>query len=348
MELRERAQGMMVGIAVGNLLGIPFEGWSTARRLREQYPEGVREIEARPGYPDDDDLAQAIILAEASAESDALDPEDLMRRFWAWGELNGAGMGGLTHEVLSRYGGASPRRELRNQARWGEEPSGEPPREPSGVPALDASRAAWENSGRNAAGNGSVMRCGPVALRWLNDDRALARNSAVSAATTHWDPRCIWSTLLADFAIATCLRGEPVEADQLLKRATSAVRAAGDELAEFELPDEPPQAVLDAVATALAPGAVVEDLELDAEGIGYAPKTLAATLWAAHHAENVEEALSAIVSAGGDTDTNAAPAGAALGARFGRAAIPPRWRSAVAELRQNRTPLEHYADLLVR
>ena len=348
MELRERAQGMMVGIAVGNLLGLPFEGWSTAQRLREQYPDGVLEIEVRPGAPDDDDLAQAIILAEASAESDALDPEDLMRRFWAWGELNGAGMGSLTHEVLSRYGGDSPRRELRNQARWGEEPSGDPPREPSGVPALEASRSAWEASGRESAGNGSVMRCGPVALRWLNDDRALARNSAVSAATTHWDPRCIWSTLLADFAIAACLRGEPVEADPLLERATAAVRAAANELSEFELPDEPPQAVLDAVETALAPNAQIPDLELDSSGIGYAPKTLAATLWAAHHPKSVEEGLSAIVNAGGDTDTNAAPAGAALGARFGLNAIPPCWRSAVAELRQNRTPSEHYADLLLK
>ena len=48
----------------------------------------------------------------------------------------------------------------------------------------------------------------------------------------------------------------------------------------------------------------------------------------------------AIAIAGGDTDTNA---GAALGARFGLAAIPNRWRNAVTELRQDRTPLEYYA-----
>ena len=52
----------------------------------------------------------------------------------------------------------------------------------------------------------------------------------------------------------------------------------------------------------------------------------------------------AVAIAGGDTDTNAASAGAALGARFGLTAIPNRWRNAVAELRQDRTPLEHYAN----
>ena len=347
MELLERAHGMMVGIGAGNLLGIRFEGWSTAEQLREQYPDGVREIEAEAGFPDDDDLAQAIALAEACAEFEALEAEDVMRRFWEWGELNGAGMGGLTRKVLVRYGGASPRRELRNLRRWGEEPSGEPPREPVGVGALQASRGAWEYSERKAAGNGSVMRCGPVALRWLGDDAALARNSAVSAAVTHWDPRCIWSTLLADFAIAACLRGEEVEAGLLLERAGAAVRAAGDELSVFELPEQPPSAVLEAVETALAPGAGVADLRLDSGGIGYAPKTLGAVLWAARRAESVEEGLSAIVSAGGDTDTNAAPAGAALGARFGLAGIPLRWREAVAELRAGRGRLEEYAERLV-
>jgi ADP-ribosylglycohydrolase len=38
-----------------------------------------------------------------------------------------------------------------------------------------------------------------------------------------------------------------------------------------------------------------------------------------------EEALVATVSAGGDTDTNAAICGALLGAALGRSAIPPRW-----------------------
>ena len=350
MQLPERAQGMMVGIGAGNLLGIRFEGWSTAEELRETHPDGVREIEAEPGYPDDDDLAQAILLAEACAEFDALDPHDLMRRLWHWAEINGAGMGNLTGNVLTRYGGDYPRRELRNARRYEEEPSGELPREPvggKGGDAFEPSRSVWEESGRNAAGNGSVMRCGPVALRWFDDDATLARNSVVSAAVTHWDPRCIWSTLLADFAIGACLRGEPIAADELLNQASAALHAAGAELAQFELPDQPPPDVLDAVAAALAPGAQVADLLLDSGGIGYAPKALGATLWAAHHAENVEEGLVAIVSAGGDTDTNAAPAGAALGARFGLEGIPPRWHKRINELREDREPLESHADLLL-
>ena len=54
-------------------------------------------------------------------------------------------------------------------------------------------------------------------------------------------------------------------------------------------------------------------------------------LWAATTPLNFEDALIALVNAGGDTDTNGALAGAVLGARYGASAIPPRWISHVAE-----------------
>jgi ADP-ribosylglycohydrolase len=43
------------------------------------------------------------------------------------------------------------------------------------------------------------------------------------------------------------------------------------------------------------------------------------------HSKDVERGMVATVSCGGDTDTNAAIAGALLGALHGRAAFPPRW-----------------------
>ena len=112
----------------------------------------------------------------------------------------------------------------------------------------------------------------------------------------------------------------------------------------------------DSVERTLAPHAPIEDLELDSGGTGYAPKTLGAVLWASRHPEDFEEGLTAIVNAGGDTDTNAAPAGAALGARFGLGGIPQRWRRRVAEIRAcrvpvdgwiERRPLEYYAERLL-
>ena len=180
------------------------EGWSR-RRVAEAYPDGVREIAATTGYPDDDDLAQAIVIAEA-AEQGQLDPDDLGRRFWEWAETNGLGMGGLTGHVLELYGGDAPQflAATRQHGRV---------RTPVGMPTTEASRVAW---GGSRAGNGAAMRCAPIAIRWRDDPVALVRNSIVSAVPTHWDTRCGWSCALLNLAAATALRGESITADELL------------------------------------------------------------------------------------------------------------------------------------
>ncbi|HYT94738.1 MAG TPA: inositol monophosphatase family protein [Gemmataceae bacterium] len=60
------------------------------------------------------------------------------------------------------------------------------------------------------------------------------------------------------------------------------------------------------------------------------------------HAPNFEEGVVATVMAGGDTDTNAAIAGALLGAVHGREAVPPRWIHALLSCRPLRgTPTSH-------
>ena len=66
-------------------------------------------------------------------------------------------------------------------------------------------------------------------------------------------------------------------------------------------------------------------------------------LWAAVTPINLEGALIALVGAGGDTDTNAAVAGAVLGARYGASAIPQRWLECIPQ----RGRIERLADDLL-
>ena len=67
--LRERARGAMLGLAVGNLLGLPVEGWHF-REIDRSYYEGVTDIDPREAVrPMDDDLAQVVDLGEALLES---------------------------------------------------------------------------------------------------------------------------------------------------------------------------------------------------------------------------------------------------------------------------------------
>ena len=65
----------------------------------------------------------------------------------------------------------------------------------------------------------------------------------------------------------------------------------------------------------------------DEKSMGYTLRTLGAALWAYWHATSYKEGILKIVLSGGDADTNAAVAGAILGAKFGICHIPEEWRN---------------------
>ena len=332
-DFTSRARGVLVGLAAGNLFGIRQE-FRSREHIERLWPDGVRAIEADHGWPDDDDLAQAIVVAEAAVEG-PLRLDDLARRLWRWGELNGAGMGGLTRDALAAFGGSRPQCLARDRRRGRA-------REPGGMSAADASREAWMGS---RAGNGAVMRCAPVAVRWAGDPARLVRESIVSAAPTHWDPRCGWSCALVNLAIAGALLGEDSSGPELLERARSGVAASLEELRQFGYAAEAPASVRETVEE--AGKTRLRTLATDGADIGYTLLTLKACLVACREAESVEQALRAVVEGGGDTDTNGAAVGAVAGARFGLEGIPEDWRAHVAEIRDGRIPMEAYADRLV-
>jgi hypothetical protein len=59
--------------------------------------------------------------------------------------------------------------------------------------------------------------------------------------------------------------------------------------------------------------------------MGWVLIALQNAFWQLLHATSLEEGIVSTVMAGGDTDTNAAIAGALLGAVWGRGAIPLQW-----------------------
>ena len=70
--------------------------------------------------------------------------------------------------------------------------------------------------------------------------------------------------------------------------------------------------------------------------------TAGVALRALAHAANFEQGILDGVAVGGDTDTNSAVAGALLGARDGREALPPAWLAKLAD----REAIEHEAEAL--
>ena len=330
----DRARGLMVGLAVGNLLGISTEGRSRSSIARA-FPGGMQDIVAQPGYPDDDDLAQAIIIAEAATDGDGLDIDDLGRRFWHWAEVNGAGMGGLTGAVLSLYGGDYPQR-------LGRERETGKPRKPDGLPIIEASRKGWRG---DRAGNGALMRTAPLAILWRDSRDPLVCESVISAVPTHWDVRCGWSCAIANLVTATALTGTIPDSDMLTREAEAGMAASLPRLEAYGYDTRAPKSVVDAVDEASV--STLDDLRFDGHDMGYTLLSLQAALISCWRAESFEQGLRQVIEAGGDTDTNGAIAGAVLGARFGLEGIPERWRRREAELRTGRIRMEDCADRLV-
>ncbi len=286
---RDQYSGVMVGLAVGNALGVPGEGKSR-ESFRREFPDGLREIEAAERQRRwDDDTAQSVILAEGLLDDPNLDRVDFASRLVRWANENGRGIGNLTRRVLSKL--------------------------ESGTPVEDAAREVWEEDGLEPAGNGAVMRCAPVALRWRRSGHSLVEVTRESALVTHYDPRCVWSSVAFNGALALSLGGGSPDLEELARLLDGAGA---------------PAAVGEAVRRVR--GCALGDLGLDdRDTMGYTLKAMQVGLWALQQLPDFETVLVEVVDAGGDTDTNGAVAGAVMGARVGLSGVPPRWRNNIRD-----------------
>ena len=309
----DRARGAMLGVTVGNLLGLPVEGRSR-HRIREQFPQGVREISpAEMAKPLDDDPAQSVELAEALLEGG--DPvERFAARLVAWSVLNGRGMGRTTRQSINQ---------LRDK-----------------VPPPIAAYAVYRAKGENAP-NGGIMRCAPVAIARARQPELLIRDTADTCAVSHYAPASQWSCVIVNAAIAVLLTGGVPD----LKKLLEAARADGcpDLVAEARGAGVPTGFLENALRGRSSPGDT-RWMRGNRGPSGHTVLTMQAGLWAATSPLNFEDALIALVNSGGDTDTNGALAGAVLGARYGASAIPLRWTTHVPQ----RDRLTDLADRLIR
>ena len=308
--LVDRARGTMLGLAAGNLLGLPVESqWHY--EIARWYPDGITDIDPREAHcPMDDDLAQAVELAEALAGGgDYL--SDFAERLITWADENGRGIGGLSRRVISQLRRNSP---------------------------PEAARIVYEQ--RPIAPNGGVMRCAPAALARFRLPELLVSDSAATCAVTHYSATCQWSCIIINAVIARLLRGAAPDLPGLMSAA--AADGAPDLLQQSQR-DGIPADVLAAISGSNSVAPDCSWLRQDQRLIGHTLLAMQAGMWAAVTPLDFEAALREVVEAGGDTDTNGAVAGAVLGARYGASAIPQRWLDCIPQ----RGRIENLAEALL-
>jgi ADP-ribosyl-[dinitrogen reductase] hydrolase len=163
-----------------------------------------------------------------------------------------------------------------------------------------------------SAGNGSVMYCAPLGFAYAERPDDLFEAAPALSGLTHADERCRTACLAVTLAAAALVRGEHPES--AVRDALAAVdgREGAEEL-EY-----------------LVGGAGIER-PIDGPDQGFVFFTAGVALRLAGEARPFEQGLRSVVALGGDTDTNAAVAGALLGALHGTDALPAPWLERLAE-----------------
>ena len=278
----DRAVGTLVGQAAGDALGVPYEFGS--RRLDgepQMLGGGLGGI--APGQWSDD-TEMAICIAEVAATGADLRTDEALdaiaRGFLRWYADDPPDVGIQTRTVLSQ-----------TRQRGG----------PVAQAMRDVSRELHERTGRTA-GNGSLMRTGPVALAHLGDPGAVVAAARSVSALTHFDP------VAGDACALWCLA-----VDHAVRTGALDVRVGLPHVdATYWSP------LLDEAES-------VEPSHY-AAGNGWVVAALLGAWSAISRTRGLVPGLHAAVSGGGDTDTVAAIAGQLLGATYGASAVPARYR----------------------
>jgi ADP-ribosylglycohydrolase len=170
-----------------------------------------------------------------------------------------------------------------------------------------AAQSIWNERGPEvSAGNGSVMYCAPLGVAYANRPQRLLELAPALSALTHVDGRCRTAVTAVTLAVAALVRGE------LARDAAHASLIAVEDLEGGE--------ELEFLAEAVGSSRAI-----DGPDQGFCLFTAGAAFQALVRPGDVETELRRVVSLGGDTDTNAAVAGALLGAREGVGGLPSAW-----------------------
>ncbi len=337
--LFDKFKGIIWGCALGDALGLPFEGSAYERAQVSagsvEFPCGgasgdrVRGI-TKGDWTDDTDHMVLLLDSAYFDENNVMriDNKLFASKLVLWryngfpelGDTTGMGLGSLTAKLT-----AHPKYTMNPQT--------------TSIHVYESLGGSLKKCVLSApAPNGALMRIAPLAL---SEDYL----SEVTEHTliTHYDSRCVVSCLLQCDIIRHILKNynksQPLTNTDITKMAKDVSFLLDKEfLVEF---NKYINIALSAMLGAELDNATTLKTDLFEKlcvGVydvsnknGYTFVALAVMIWAVRAAiagYRYETVMKTIVAAGGDADTNAAIAGAVLGAYFGYSALPQAWVNA--------------------
>jgi len=279
--IADRAIGALLGLAIGDAIGTTLEfcARDTYAPLTDMVGGGPFDLRAGEWT---DDTAMALALADSLEARDDLDEQDLLGRFADWWQSGTYSCTGKCFDI-----GITTQQAL---LRW------QSTKEPH-----------CGSTDPMSAGNGSLMRLAPVAVRFWNDRLRLRDVADRQSKTTHG----------ASEAVDACIAFADVLADAIAGRSRSEVLRPRTEH------------YVGAIGLIMR-GQWRAKARTEIRSTGYVAHSLEAALWCVGHTPDFRNAVLTAANLGEDADTTAAITGQLAGALYGASGIPANWVSQLA------------------
>ncbi len=293
LSINERIVGGLVGLVVGDALGLPaqFEERDKLKRRPIERMEWSDFFETPPGtWSDDSSLTLATVDALIKR---GLDLNAIAEAFVEW----------FKHGEYTPFGKAFDLGMTVSSAVL-KLIDGEPP----------------TSSGMYRASNGSLMRILPIPIyMYCSPPEEVVEWAFKVSAITHTHPLALLSCGYYSLLIKAIMEGKSKE--EALKTASkqliNIVKTSHPDMLEHLKPD----GELGRVITL----EILNAKEDEIQSSGYVVHTLEASIWAFHKTNTFKDALLLAVNLGDDADTVGAVCGGLAGTYYGLKAIPKEW-----------------------
>lgn len=301
-------QGCLLGTALGDSIGLPFEGLSRQRIQRIMKKPLNHQFLFGYGMVSDDTehscfVAQALIQSAGETQDFQ---KQLARRLKKWFLALPAGIGMATLKASIKLClGFSPKK-----------------------------------SGVFSAGNGPMMRAAILGVFAGDNDKYLQELIDINTRITHSDPKAQWSALMV-------ARAAYLNANNVSVNSENFAHYFHSYLVKDKELEELMQQVVNSVKANQSTEEFCEKQGMIKGVSGYCYQSLPVVMHAyLTYPEDYEQAVSSVIRCGGDTDTVAAIVGGIIGARVGLSGLPERWLSTLKDWPCSVTKMQFLASEL--
>ncbi|MEM7315933.1 MAG: ADP-ribosylglycohydrolase family protein [Planctomycetota bacterium] len=293
MKNDSRIAGCVLETAVGDAIGLPYEGVSRRRLLRLLGPPERHRFFFGRGMISDDTEHTCLIVQSLMHAGDDVDvfARDFARRLRWWFASLPAGIGRATlRSCLKLWLGVSP-----------------------------------DRSGVFSAGNGPAMRSAIIGA-WFANVHKMVEFVRASTRITHTDPKAEYGAIAVALAAHFGSNDMAVDGELYREQLAELIGPDGSEL--LGLIDE----AIASVSAGQSTLQFADAMGLGHGVTGYTYHTVPIVIhaWLSHH-HDYRAAVSAVIECGGDADTTAAIVGGIVGAAKGESAIPREWLANVCD-----------------